>query len=154
MTSFFVFIKNIIKENDIEIKANVVIHSPPLKPPLEPIKNGSNILLKDTNSGVQYWQLRNWKYRGDDVYTGYYRAEGYRWHGVIKFYDHFVITAYIHNLPNALLNGQYGECFNEVSPGKHQTHFEYQPQSVNDVIFYIETALANCIHQNNESLLY
>ena len=90
---------------------------------------------------VPYWQLRGWRRAGDCVYLGYFKTRLGRRHGVIKWRSAYDFGFYVHDVPDSILDGPHGLCFEMVKPGKYRVHFEQIPADLNSAIFYIETLL-------------
>jgi len=91
--------------------------------------------------GILYWKLRGWKKVGDCLYLGHFKTRLGRRHGVIKWDSSSNFSIYVHNVPQAILDGPSGACFAEVKPGKFRVHFSQLPSDLNSAIFYIETLL-------------
>ena len=90
---------------------------------------------------IPYWQLRGWRNVAEGLYLGYFKTPLGRCHGVVKWNSEQDFGFYVHDVPQALLDGPHGGCFAEVKPGKFRIHFSRLPSDVNSGIFYIETLL-------------
>ena len=88
---------------------------------------------------------------GDNVFLGYYKTRMGTRHGVIKWTDQYDFSFYVHDVPDAILDGPHGPCFAEVKPGKFQVHFSRFPQNLNEGIYYIETLLQEAFNHEHEA---
>mgnify|MGYP006290011033 CR=1 FL=1 len=113
--------------------------APPARPYVETLGRNS------ARAPRQYWEIRRWKRKNDVMYLGYFKAGKHRWHGVVKWATKWDYGIYVHDLPQAVLDGPHGGCFTEVRPGKFHVHFAVEPDNVNQAIFYVETLLSEAI---------
>lgn len=113
-----------------------------LPQPCNPSASGITILADPlARPAVPYWVLRGWRHVGAGVYLGYFKTRTGRCHGVIKWRSQRDFGFYVHDVPDAILDGPHGACFTEVEPGKFRVHFSQLPGDLNSGIFYIETLL-------------
>jgi len=98
---------------------------------------------------IPYWQLRKWRSVGENLYLGHFKTPFGRCHGVIRWCSKEDFSFYIHDVPQALLDGPHGRCFAEVKPGKFRVHFSQAPSDINSGIFYIETLLTEAFEDES-----
>jgi hypothetical protein len=101
------------------------------------------VVLQDPRArpAIPYWRLRGWRQVKSNLYLGYFKTRLGRRHGVIKWTSQYDFGFYVHDVPNAILEGPHGGCFQEVKPGKFRVHFAQMPEDMNSAIFYLETVL-------------